>query len=172
MQQVHEAVALTPLVYVIRPAAEQDIAQIVQLVEVHAREGHLLPRDAVEVQATLANWVVALQADQVVGIGSLVQMNPQLVEVRSLAVLPAHRSSGIGGHVVQLLVQLAQQRGFTTIFALTRAVRFFTRLGWTITDKERFPEKVWRDCVKCPLVTCCDETAVVFGGETATPSVE
>ena len=78
------------------------------------------------------------------------------------AVATAYRSAGIGALVVNELVAQARLRRIKTVFALTRAVKFFLRLGFVITDKERFPEKVWRDCVKCPLVTCCDETAVVL----------
>ncbi|HMP42359.1 MAG TPA: hypothetical protein PKA05_18420, partial [Roseiflexaceae bacterium] len=57
---------------------------------------------------------------------------------------------------------VARTRGFPTIFALTRAVGFFTKLGFVVTGNERFPEKVWRDCVLCPLRDRCDETAVVL----------
>jgi amino-acid N-acetyltransferase len=88
-------------------------------------------------------------------------MSPTLVEVRSLAVLPAYRSYGMGGLIVSELVEQARRRGFPTIFTLTRAVPFFERLGFVITDKERFPEKVWKDCVVCPLQQCCDETAMM-----------
>jgi len=99
---------------------------------------------------------------KVVGIGSLLEMSPTLVEVRSLAVLPAFRSYGIGGLLVRGLVARARERGVPTVFALTRAVPFFERLGFVVTDKQRFPEKVWTDCVICPLFDRCDETAVVL----------
>ena len=89
-------------------------------------------------------------------------MSPVLVEVRSLAVLPAYRSYGVGGLLVHGLVAQARERGIPTVFALTRAVPFFERLGFVVTDKERFPEKVWTDCAVCPLQQCCDETAVVL----------
>jgi amino-acid N-acetyltransferase len=89
-------------------------------------------------------------------------MNPALVEVRSLAVLPVFRSYGLGRKIVLALVERARQRGIPTVFALTRAVAFFERLGFSVTNKERFPEKVWRDCAICPLQHACDETAVVL----------
>ena len=147
---------------VVRPAILSDVDGIAALVAENVKAGHLLPRSADEIRASLDSWVVAVAQDRVIGIGSLLLMNPDLVEVRSLAVDPDFRKYGIGAEIVNELVAQAKLRGIKTIFALTRAVKFFTNLGFTITDKERFPEKVWRDCIKCPLLTCCDETAVVI----------
>jgi amino-acid N-acetyltransferase len=146
----------------VRPATEADVQAIADIVNEHARQGHLLPRSPENIRSSLANWLVAELGGQVVGIGSLLTMSPTLVEVRSLAVLPAFRSYGIGALIVTGLVDRARERGIPTVFALTRAVRFFERLGFTVTDRERFPEKVWRDCVVCPLQHACDETAVVY----------
>lgn len=147
---------------IVRPAEEADVQAIAQIVNENARLGHLLPRSPEKIRSSLAHWLVAELGGQVVGIGSLVEMSPTLVEVRSLAVLPAYRSYGIGAAVVRGLVARARERGFPTVFALTRAVSFFERLGFRVTDKERFPEKVWTDCIVCPLQFACDETAVVF----------
>jgi len=146
----------------IRPAADADVQAIADIVNAHARQGHLLPRSAENIRASLPNWLVAEVDGAVVGIGSLLAMSPTLVEVRSLAVLPAYRSYGVGDQLVRGLVARARARGVPTVFALTRAVPFFERLGFTITAKERFPEKVWTDCVICPLKERCDETAVVL----------
>ncbi len=147
---------------IIRPATEADVPAIAAIVNEHARQGHLLPRSAANIHASLPDWLVAEVDGVVVGIGSLVEMSPTLVEVRSLAVLPAYRSYGIGGQLVRALIEKARRRGVPTVFALTRAVPFFERLGFVVTEKERFPEKVWRDCAICPLQQCCDETAVVL----------
>jgi amino-acid N-acetyltransferase len=147
---------------IVRPAVESDVHAIAEIVNEHARQGHLLPRSPESVRASLANWLVAEVGGAVVGIGSLLEMSPTLVEVRSLAVLPAYRSYGVGKLIVRGLVERARQRGIRTVFALTRAVPFFERLGFVVTDKERFPEKVWKDCAICPLQHRCDETAVVL----------
>ena len=147
---------------IIRPATERDVQPIADVVTANARHGQLLPRSAENIRASLRNWLVAEVDGRVVGIGSLLDMSPTLVEVRSLAVLPAYRSYGVGGLLVRGLVERARRRGIPTVFALTRAVPFFQRLGFVVTGKERFPEKVWRDCVICPLKLCCDETAVAL----------
>jgi N-acetylglutamate synthase-like GNAT family acetyltransferase len=147
---------------IIRPAADADVQAIADIVNIHARQGQLLPRKAENIRASLPNWLIAEIDGTIVGVGSLLEMSPTLVEVRSLAVLPPFRSYGVGGLIVRGLVEQARQRGIPTVFALTRAVPFFERLGFVVTDKERFPEKVWTDCVICPLQHCCDETAVVL----------
>jgi len=147
---------------VIRPATEADVPAIVAVVNENARLGHLLPRSAENIRASLANWLVAEVGGLVVGIGSLLTMSPTLVEVRSLAVLPSYRRYGIGALLVRGTEEQARERGIPTVFALTRAVSFFERLGFRVTDRARFPEKVWKDCVVCPLQHACDETAVVL----------
>jgi amino-acid N-acetyltransferase len=146
---------------IVRSATEADIPAIVTIVAENARLGHLLPRNAENIRASLGSWLVGEVQGQVVGIGSLLVMSPILAEVRSLAVLPQYRALGVGAAIVEGIVAEADRQGFPTVFALTRAVGFFTKLGFTITDKERFPEKVWRDCAICPLQHACDETAVV-----------
>lgn len=147
---------------IVRPATEADVAAIVGVVNENARLGHLLPRSAENIRASLPNWLLAEVDGRVVGIGSLLTMSPTLVEVRSLAVLPSYRRYGVGALIVRGLVEQAQARGIPTVFALTRAVSFFERLGFSVSDRARFPEKVWKDCVVCPLQHACDETAVVL----------
>jgi amino-acid N-acetyltransferase len=146
----------------VRPARDDDVAAIVAIVDENVRLGHLLPRSAADIRRSLASWLVADRGGSIVGIGSLLVMTPVLVEVRSLAVAPDAAGQGVGAALVRGLTAEARRRGFPTIFALTRAVGFFTRLGFSVTEHERFPEKVWRDCVLCPLRERCDETAVVM----------
>ncbi len=147
---------------IVRRADAADVDAIVAIVAENARQGHLLPRSAENIRASLPTWQVAEVDGQVVGIGSLLVMSPVLAEVRSLAVLPSHRALGVGAALVRGIVAEARRQGFPTVFALTRAVGFFLKLGFHVTEKERFPEKVWRDCAICPLQHACDETAVAI----------
>jgi amino-acid N-acetyltransferase len=163
IQEIHIRPAMTPAVEpTIRPAQEADVPAIAEIVGEHARLGQLLPRSAEQIRAGLPTWLVAEVDGVVVGCCCMMEMSPTLIEVRSLAVLPAYRSLGVGGVLVGGLVERARQRGIPTVFALTRAVPFFERLGFVVTATERFPEKVWKDCVVCPLRERCDETAVVL----------
>jgi amino-acid N-acetyltransferase len=155
-----EIIAAPSGVVLVRQAEDSDVAAIVAIVAENARQGHLLPRTPENIRASLPTWLVAEVDGRVVGIGSLLVMSPVLAEVRSLAVLPQYRAFGVGAAIVRGIVAEARRQGFPTVFALTRAVGFFEKLGFRVTVKERFPEKVWRDCVICPLKNACDETAV------------
>lgn len=145
----------------IRGATLADARAIADLVKLGVREGQLLPRSLDAIRASIADWIVAEDHGNIVGAGSLVAMNHTLAEVRSLIVAPAYRGSGVGKQIVNALVDLARTRGIPTVFTLTRAVLFFERLGFVITEKENFPEKVWRDCAICPVQFACDEVAMV-----------
>lgn len=146
----------------IRKAALADAPAVAALVCLGEREGQLLPRSLESIQANIGDWMVAEADGVVVGVGVLVEMGPKLVEVRSLAVLPDYRKRGLGARIVGSLLEEATARGYSNVFALTRAVAFFERLQFAVTVKEEFPEKVWRDCVICPVRFACDEVAVVW----------
>jgi N-acetylglutamate synthase-like GNAT family acetyltransferase len=146
---------------IIRPASPSDATQISALVEIGVQEGQLLPRTIETIAESVGDWVVAVDTGRVVGAGSLLPMTPVLAEVRSLVVAPEYRKHSLGGKIVQSLIEEAKARRIPTLFALTRAVIFFERLGFVISDKEDFPEKVWRDCSICPVRFNCDEIALV-----------
>ncbi|MCI0475520.1 MAG: GNAT family N-acetyltransferase, partial [Anaerolineales bacterium] len=119
---------------IIRRATLDDARGIAELVNLGEREGQLLPRSLDSIRASIGDWIVAedchpARSRSVVGIGSLLEMNHALVEVRSLAVAPEYRQFGIGGKIVNALVEQARARGRPTVFALTRAVLFFEKLG-------------------------------------------
>lgn len=154
----------------IRPARENDIPAILRLVSDHARRGDLLPRTALSIRDTLGDWLVGVHADgDLVACVSLFYYTPYLAEVRSLAVSDRVKGQGWGRSIVRALIHEARQRQVPTLFALTRAVAFFQKVGFKITVKERFPQKVFRDCSICPLLQNCDETAVVLELSPAIP---
>ncbi|HQZ99912.1 MAG TPA: argininosuccinate synthase [Thermoflexales bacterium] len=163
----------------IRPATLDDVPAIAKLIAANARKGGLLPRTEASIRATIDNFVVAMMQTEdggrkaeisvpslpssiVVGCGTLFPHNTALVELRSLAVDETIRGGGIGKKLVAALVNRARERHFGEIFALTRAMDFFIKCGFAITAKEEFPEKVWRDCVGCPMLANCDEVAVTM----------
>ncbi len=145
----------------LRKATLADAQQIAALVELGVQEGQLLPRTSEMIAASIDDWIIAENSANVIGVGSLLHMTPVLAEVRSLVVLPEYRKYGLGGKIVDALVETARDRGIPTVFALTRAIKFFERLDFAVADKEDFPEKVWRDCSICPVRFNCDESAVV-----------
>ena len=147
---------------VVRKAELKDVSGIVDMVNIHVGTGDLLPRTEGDIIETLNDWVVADKGGKIVAIGSLLMYSDVLAEVRSLAVSATVRGEGIGYKIVSELKEEGKRRKVERLFALTRAVNFFQRQGFTITDKENFPQKVYNDCEMCPLKENCDETAVVL----------
>jgi argininosuccinate synthase len=174
---------------IIRPATLDDVPAIVVLIAQNARKGGLLPRGEASIRAHIGNFLVAEAGDRdqgsgisdasdtrplipdtaIVGCGSLLPMNTTLVELRSLAVDESIRGAGIGQKLVAALIEEARRRKFGTFFALTRAVSFFEKCGFRVAPKEFFPEKVWNDCVACPMLENCDEVAVMMPLQTVQP---
>lgn len=147
--------------FVLRRATLADARAITNLVNYwYRRNGDLLPRSLDDVCESIRSWVVVEDNGEVIACGALVILGPELAEVRSLAVKPGHEGNGLGRRIVLQLLEDAKALGVPTVFTLTKAVGFFEKLGFQITDKERFPRKVWRDCVHCPKLPVCDEVAM------------
>ncbi|MCP4416487.1 MAG: argininosuccinate synthase, partial [Chloroflexi bacterium] len=147
----------------IRSAKPQDIPAILTLLNEHVRRGDVLPRTAQSIHDSLPNWLVGIDADaDLVACVSLLYYSDVLAEVRSLAVDDKVKGQGWGRSIVKAMIAQAKQKQVPTLFALTRVVPFFQKVGFTISSMELFPEKVWRDCHVCPLLHNCDETAVVL----------
>ena len=144
----------------IRPARPADITGIFNLVAEHAARGDVLPRSESQIRATLAEWIVGSDGGQIVACTSLLDYTPELAEVRSLVVADHIKGQGWGAALLQALIAKTQRRGTPILFALTRAEPFFRRAGFSPSDRDRFPEKIWRDCDQCPVKDNCDEVAV------------
>jgi len=146
----------------IRIATEADIPVILRLVSDHAQRGDVLPRTALSIRETLSDWLVGTDDEGVIACVNLLYYTPYLAEVRSLAVHDRVKGQRWGSRIVEALIAEAKRRELPTLFALTRAVSFFQRAGFTITDIAQFPQKVRRDCQFCPIQEHCDETAVIL----------
>jgi N-acetylglutamate synthase-like GNAT family acetyltransferase len=148
----------------VRKAAPADVPGILALVQEHARRGNVLPRTRDAIEASLDDWLVAVAprggALQVLGYVQLLAYGPRLTEVRNLAVAGVAQGHGVGTRLMVALLGEARRRQVETLFALTHAVPFFQRFGFTVTEHNRFPDKVWRDCCACPLRERCSGVAV------------
>ena len=153
---------VTPETIDVRRALADDVPAIVSLVNSHALKGDVLPRTTNAVYRTIDDWFVAIAGDEVLGCVSLLAYASGLVEVRSLVVGGRYHKLGIGSRLMQALLAEARERRITTLFALTRKVPFFERFGFLTSERNLFPEKVWHDCLQCPLLDACDETAMIW----------
>ncbi len=155
-EATHRDIPLT-----IRKASMPDIHALLTLINGYAAQGIMLPRTEFEMSEHIRDFTLALQGDELVGCGALHFYTPTSGEVRSLAVDPNVKSRGIGRAIVEGLEREARDCGLHTIFAFTYAVGFFEKLGFEIVERGELPLKAWKDCLRCPKFSCCDETAVV-----------
>ena len=149
--------------FILRPAESGDVAAIAAMVARHVETGDVLPRSAENIACTLPDWQVAVSDPdgELLGCGSLWNYSASLAELRSIIVSESARGLGIGKLLVAALVDRAYAAGVTRCFTLTRAEAFFARCDFIPTNKDDFPEKIWKDCHLCPIRDHCDEIAMI-----------
>jgi amino-acid N-acetyltransferase len=142
-------------------AQPADVAAIVALVNDYASDSVMLPISAERVMMALADFVVAADArGRVRACGALKEYSPSLAEVASLAVARDAHGGGLGRRVVAELEGLARVRGIEELFALTMTAAFFEAVGYAVTERARYPEKIRRDCATCVRRFGCTEVCV------------
>ncbi|MDQ1912891.1 N-acetyltransferase [Paenibacillus sp. GD4] len=144
-----------------RRANQQDVDTLYNIIQGYAEQGIMLPRSRETLLEQIETFVVAEIEQELVGCGALTRLGQDLVEIRSLGVTEGHKGQGIGKALVNFLVEEAREQQIPKVMALTYEVAFFERNGFTVVQKEIFPEKVWRDCIHCKKQHCCDEIAVL-----------
>ena len=145
----------------LRMARPSDVAAIVALVNDYASDSVMLPVSAERVTLALADFVVAVDArGRVRACGALKEYSPSLAEVASLAVARDAHGGGLGRRVVAELEGLARMRGIHELFALTMTAGFFESVGYVVTERARYPEKIRRDCASCARRFGCNEVCV------------
>ena len=147
----------------IRKAKLTDVPDIHRLVNHYAEERIMLPRTLTDLYENVWEFtVVAEEEDKLVGCGALKLYNQDVAEIRSLCVDETRKSKGVGRQIMEELLNEAEAFGLKTVFALTTSPGFFERLGFHEVPRERFPTKVWRDCLRCDRYTVCNEKAVTL----------
>jgi amino-acid N-acetyltransferase len=147
----------------LRKAQQKDVSFIYKLLLHYAEQGVLLGRPRGELYEFLRDFVIAEdERGDAVGMCALHLIWEDLCEIRSLAVLPAQRGKNWGAKLIEACISEAITLGFNQIFALTYQTAFFLRHGFAEVPKQRLPNKIWADCVKCVKFPDCDETAVLL----------
>jgi amino-acid N-acetyltransferase len=144
-----------------RSAAVPDVDRIFKLVSSMAQSGLMLRRSKYRIITMLTNFVVAeSRTGELVACGALFPLWTDSAEIVSLAVDQGFQGVGIGKGLVQELLDRARHLGFQEVITLTYAVDFFSKLGFAIQPKDKFPWKLWRECLECPQLEQCDETVM------------
>jgi len=144
-----------------RTATSADAQVLHALIDSHAQEGRLLPRQLDELRTHAPRFVVATRRRRVVGCAELAPLSARIAEVRSLVVDRTARTRGIGGALVAELHARARRMGFESLCAFTHDAGYFVRLGFSIVPHTWLPEKIAADCQTCPKFRYCGQFAVV-----------
>lgn len=144
-----------------RRARLEDAPAIYALIAHYAAEGILLARTEANICEHIAQFLVCVSSRSIVGCAALESYSANLSEIRSLAVSPELRGSGLGGRLLQFALEEAHARNIARVFAVTHAPDFFVRHGFTLSSRRALPEKIERDCNMCPKARRCRLTAVV-----------
>jgi len=146
-----------------RSATLPDAFAIEQLIQVHVADGTLLPRSLPEICENIRDFIVVENEGEIVGCGALHLYGMHLAEVRSITVTKNSKGKGAGRVLVDALLQEAQKQSVTCVCLFTRIPEFFARMGFREIQKESIPDKVLKDCVRCPRQNACDEIAMYRG---------
>ena len=148
---------------VVRPAVMGDVDAIFELLELYTASGVVLKRSKDDIAGYLKNFIVAEDNGMVCGCCAARDFGNDLFEVRSLVVSPVCQVKGVGKLLVNFIIdRLEKERDNWRLFTLTLQVKFFQSLGFSVVEKEIFPEKIWSDCSRCSKFHCCDETALLL----------
>lgn len=148
----------------VRNANPADAESIFKLIESMVDDGTLLRRPLDEIQQHIDTFVVAESAEGTfLGCAALYRYGKHLAEIRSIAILPEGRGIGAGGLLLKRLLQDIQETGATCACLFTRLPAFFAHYGFHEVSLDSVPEKVAKDCVRCPRREHCDETAMTYG---------
>jgi N-acetylglutamate synthase-like GNAT family acetyltransferase len=102
-------------------------------------------------------FVVAHAGGELVGIGAIESLGAAGL-LRSVAVIPPRRKSGLGRDIVQRLERLARKAGMHELILLTETAQpFFERLGYEVIDRGAAPAAVQ---ASAEFTSLCPQSAV------------
>lgn len=110
--------------------------------------------DTGNVEKNLPEFIVAVRDETIVGCACLDISD--VVELRSIAVLPNYRNKGIGSKLVDsILTRAAEITG--TIYLRTTSPVFFEKKGFRRLKDDK-KKAIWKDCAGCDRFDICKQT--------------
>ena len=114
---------------IVRRATTRDVGAIRALVDQYAGKV-LLVKETVTLYEDVQEFWVAVDGDRIVGCGALHILGEDLGEIRTVAVDREAKRRGVGGLIVQRLIEHGRELGIERIFVLTFETSFFSRHGF------------------------------------------
>lgn len=118
------------------------------LVSPLAEQRVLLQKEAVAYYESVADFVVAERAGEVIGCGAVHVLWEDLAEIRTLAVSSAALGHGVGTHILNRLVERARELGVQRLFCLTFETTFFERHGFAPIEGQAVAPEVYAELLR------------------------
>jgi amino-acid N-acetyltransferase len=115
---------------IIRPARTGDIKSIRSIIDLYSLQRRLLSKETVMLYEDVQEFFVAELDGVVIGCGALHVLWEDLGEVRTVAVLEAHRGKKIGHQLLSAIIERARELGLKRLFCLTFETTFFGSHGF------------------------------------------
>ena len=133
---------------VIRPARTADVHVVRRLVGLYTIDGRLLAKAPVTLYEDVQEFLVAEVDGEVVGCGALHVMWEDLGEIRTLAIDPDHTRRGLGGQILDRLIERARDLGLSRLFCLTFETEFFEAHGFHEIDGSPVDHEVFEQLLQ------------------------
>ena len=135
---------------IITPATHRDAVAILALLA----QSRLPTSDLV---SSRPEFLVAHAGGKLVGIGAIESLGAAGL-LRSVAVIPSRRKSGLGRDIVLRLERQARESGMRELILLTETARpFFEHLGYEVIDRSAAPAAVQ---ASAEFTSLCPQSAV------------
>jgi amino-acid N-acetyltransferase len=132
----------------VRRARTADVKAIRAIVAPMAQSRVLIAKEAVTYYEAVQQFRVAELGGRVVGCGALHVMWEDLAEIRTLAVLPEAKGTGVGSALLDSLVEDARELGVQRLFCLTFEVDFFARHGFEPIEGRAVDPEVYAELLR------------------------
>jgi amino-acid N-acetyltransferase len=146
-----------------RRAILPDVEQIHKLIGVYSPDGTLLPRTLAELSENVRDFTVVEDDGDIIACGALHFYGRHLTEIRSIAVSPKYKGKGAGRILIDALLDEVEHHKIKCVCLFTRIPDFFAKFGFQYASREVLPDKIYKDCLKCPRLHACDEVAMYRG---------
>ncbi|MBI9104559.1 MAG: N-acetyltransferase [Spirochaetales bacterium] len=144
----------------IRRANVDDVDTIFRLTAQMADRKLMLARSKYKIITMLPSYFVVEVEGEVVASGSCSVLWTDMAEICALAVHDEWQGKGVGKALVDAIIAEGKRLKLPKLITLTYQIEFFKKMGFQIGNKDSFPRKLWRECLECPKLEACDETAM------------
>ncbi len=133
----------------IRKAAVQDIRDIKKILSFYCL-------DTEKVEKNLTEFIIAVLDRKILGCACLDIEN--IVELRSIAVLPNYRNKGLGSKLLGAILNRAINLT-DTVYIRTTSPAFFEKKGFQKLQNDEKKE-IWKECNECDKFEICRQTVM------------